>query len=303
VVVRRTVEWDNTQAVIGPDGIEPRWIVTGGGMTTTESAVTLRGLTEGGNMTSELVPVASASPNRRSSAVSTRPERDGFWPDATTAVHARSAGAPCAVLPQITRPRSLYVRAVKPVLDRTLALGGIVVTAIPMALIAGVVAVSMGRPVLFRQRRIGVDGQPFEVFKFRTMRPDRRGQRLEVIYDRRCTHKSDHDPRHTTVGRFLRKYSLDELPQLFNVLRGEMSVVGPRPELDSVVETYPPALHQRHFVKPGLTGLWQVSARGGGPMHENGQWDLAYVDRVSLRTDLQILVKTPRALVGPNAGT
>ena len=76
----------------------------------------------------------------------------------------------------------------------------------------------------------------------------------------------------------LRRYSLDELPQLINVLRGEMSIVGPRPELDSVVEQYPPALHQRHFVKPGLTGLWQVSARGSGPMHENGQWDLAYVE-------------------------
>ena len=105
------------------------------------------------------------------------------------------------------------------------------------------------------------------------------------------------------VGRVLRRYSLDELPQLFNVLRGEMSIVGPRPELDSVVEHYPTALHQRHYVKPGLTGLWQVSARGSGPMHENGQWDLVYVDRVSLRTDLQILAKTPRALVGDNAGS
>ena len=82
-----------------------------------------------------------------------------------------------------------------------------------------------------------------------------------------------------------------------------MSVVGPRPELDSVVEQYPPALHQRHYVKPGLTGLWQVSARGDGPMHENGQWDLAYVGRVSFRTDLQILARTPRALVGETGGS
>jgi lipopolysaccharide/colanic/teichoic acid biosynthesis glycosyltransferase len=195
------------------------------------------------------------------------------------------------------------VRFVKPALDRTIALAGLTVAAIPMVMIAAAVAVSMGRPVLFRQRRIGIDGEPFEVLKFRTMRPDRRVHRLDVIHDRRETHKSERDPRHTTVGRFLRKYSLDELPQLLNVLRGEMSVVGPRPELDSVVESYPAALHQRHLVKPGLTGLWQVSARGQGPMHENGQWDIAYVGQVSLRTDLQILAKTPRALVSGNVGS
>jgi lipopolysaccharide/colanic/teichoic acid biosynthesis glycosyltransferase len=184
-----------------------------------------------------------------------------------------------------------------------IALVALTVAVIPMAAIAVVIASTIGRPVLFRQRRIGMDGEPFDVLKFRTMRPDRRAERLDVIHDRRRTHKSDNDPRHTRVGRVLRRYSLDELPQLFNVLRGEMSVVGPRPELDSVVEQYSPALHQRHFVKPGLTGLWQVSARGSGPMHENGQWDLAYVSRVSLRTDLQIIVATPRALVGENSGS
>jgi len=205
-------------------------------------------------------------------------------------------------LPRVDKPHGLYVRVVKPMLDRALAVGALTVAALPMAATALVVAVTMGRPVLFRQRRIGIDGEPFEVLKFRTMREDRRGQRLDVIHDRRHTHKSAADPRHTRVGRFLRRYSLDELPQLVNVLRGEMSFVGPRPELDSVVEHYPSALHQRHFVKPGITGLWQVSARGSGPMHENGQWDLAYVGRVSLRTDLQILAKTPRALVGDNAG-
>ncbi len=248
-------------------------------------------------MTSELVPLASAYPDLRSTAALRRPEPSTAWSDTTP------SAAIIAALPRVDKPRGVYVRFVKPSLDRALALGGLVVAAIPMVLIAAVVAVSMGRPVLFRQRRIGVDGQPFEVLKFRTMRPDRRGQRLDVIHDRRRTHKSERDPRHTPVGRFLRKYSLDELPQLLNVLRGEMSVVGPRPELDSVVAQYPPVLHQRHLVKPGLTGLWQVSARGAGPMHENGQWDLAYVAHVSLRTDLQILAKTPRALVGGATGS
>jgi lipopolysaccharide/colanic/teichoic acid biosynthesis glycosyltransferase len=205
--------------------------------------------------------------------------------------------------PAIPRPRGPYPGVVKPVFDRCAAALGVFVAAIPMMIVASVVALTMGRPVLFRQRRIGLDGEPFEILKFRTMRPDRRGQRLDVIHDRRLTHKSDVDPRHTKVGRFLRRHSLDELPQLFNVLRGEMSMVGPRPELESVVEGYPEALHQRHQVKPGLTGLWQVWGRGSGPMHENGQWDLAYIGQVSLWTDLRILARTPSVLIGGQSGS
>lgn len=213
--------------------------------------------------------------------------------------------APVALVPKavLPRPHGPYVRIVKPVVDRVMASMMLLVVAVPMLVLAAVVAVSMGRPVLFKQRRVGLDGTEFEVLKFRTMRPDRRGQRLDVIHDRRRTHKSTDDPRHTDVGRFLRRASLDELPQLINVLRGEMSIVGPRPELLEVVDRYPRALHQRHHVKPGLTGLWQISARGSGPMHENGQWDLAYVQRVSLRTDLRIMARTPAAIFGENGGT
>lgn len=196
-----------------------------------------------------------------------------------------------------------YSSLVKPGVDRVAAAIGLVVAVIPMALIAGAIALRLGRPVLFRQTRVGQDGVPFEVLKFRTMRPDRRGQRLPVIHDRRETHKSDDDPRHTRLGRFLRRYSLDELPQLVNVLRGEMSFVGPRPELLSVVERdYRPGLEQRHLVKPGLTGLWQVSARGDGPMHHNGEWDLDYVEQISMTTDLKILLRTPLAMLGNRAG-
>ncbi len=200
-------------------------------------------------------------------------------------------------------PRSPYVAFAKPAFDRCAAAVGLLVAALPMAVIALVVLISVGRPVLFRQRRVGKDGQVFDVLKFRTMRADRRRIRLDVIAERRETHKSDADPRHTRIGRFLRRYSLDELPQLVNVLRGEMSVVGPRPELESVVSEYRPGLEQRHLVKPGLTGLWQISARGDGPMHENGDWDLAYVENVSLRTDLRILARTPGAMFGANAGS
>jgi lipopolysaccharide/colanic/teichoic acid biosynthesis glycosyltransferase len=199
--------------------------------------------------------------------------------------------------------RSSYTRVVKPVFDRFAAAIGLAMFAIPMSVIAGVVLMSIGRPVLFRQQRVGIDGEVFSVLKFRTMSADRREQRLDVIADRRETHKSERDPRHTRIGRFLRRYSLDELPQLVNVVRGEMSVVGPRPELESVVADYCPGLEQRHLVKPGLTGLWQISARGDGPMHENGEWDLAYVERVSLRSDLTIIARTPSAMLGRNQGS
>jgi lipopolysaccharide/colanic/teichoic acid biosynthesis glycosyltransferase len=206
-------------------------------------------------------------------------------------------------MPTVRVRRTVYTAAAKPAIDRVAGVIGLGVAAIPMAVIACVITVTMGRPVLFRQRRVGLDGEPFEVLKFRTMRPDRRGQRLDVIHDRRRTHKSHRDPRHTNVGRFLRRHSLDELPQLINVARGEMSLVGPRPELESVVDEYRPGLEQRHLVKPGLTGLWQISARGSGPMHENGEWDLAYVERVSFKTDLWILLRTPAAMLGDNAGS
>ncbi len=216
--------------------------------------------------------------------------------------YAQDAGEVVRHMPmrQVRMRRSAYARLVKPTFDRVVGCVGLAVAAIPMGAIALVILVTMGRPVLFRQERVGHRGEPFEVLKFRTMQPDRRRQSLDVIADRRNTHKSDRDPRHTRLGRFLRKYSLDELPQLVNVVRGEMSVVGPRPELAAVVANYRPGLEQRHAVKPGLTGLWQVSARGDGPMHENGEWDLEYVETISMRTDFTIMVRTPAALFARN---
>jgi lipopolysaccharide/colanic/teichoic acid biosynthesis glycosyltransferase len=232
-----------------------------------------------------------------------RTRSEAWRADDPRAAPVRSTPVVVRLRPDDVRPPAgSYIRVVKPFLDRVIAVIAAFVAAVPMLLIASLVAISMGRPVLFRQRRVGRDGVPFEVFKFRTMRPDRRGRAIIVDEDRRRTHKSTRDPRHTAVGRFLRKYSLDELPQIFNVLRGEMSIVGPRPELPAVVANYPHGLDRRHAVKPGLTGLWQVSARGDGPMHEHGEWDLAYVERVSLRTDLSIIVRTPKAMLGENAG-
>jgi lipopolysaccharide/colanic/teichoic acid biosynthesis glycosyltransferase len=231
---------------------------------------------------------------------STADSRLPLRPLAMAVVDSRRTPPP---LPRVVLKKSLYTSVVKPMIDRSIAVTALLVAAIPMAGVATLVAISMGRPVLFRQRRIGLDGQPFEVLKFRTMRPDRRANRLDVIHDRRATHKSHRDPRHTTLGRFLRRYSLDELPQLINVVRGEMSIVGPRPELESVAAGYEPGLDQRHQVRPGLTGLWQISARGDGPMHENGEWDLDYVEQVSFITDMRIILKTPSAMFGDKTGS
>jgi len=198
---------------------------------------------------------------------------------------------------------TLYTRFIKPIGDRSIALLALVLLCVPMLLIALLVAHTMGAPVLFKQRRIGLDGIPFNVLKFRTMDPDRRDSHAHVSRDKRITHKSSDDPRHTALGSFLRRYSIDELPQLINILKGEMSIIGPRPELESVVaDKYPPGLEQRHQVRPGLTGLWQISARGEGPMHENGEWDLAYVEQISFMTDLKIVLKTPFVMFSRNAG-
>lgn len=196
-----------------------------------------------------------------------------------------------------------YERLCKPLLDRVLGLVLLIALLPVMALCAAAVALSLGRPVLLRQRRIGHLGGEFTIYKFRTMLPSRRAQRLDYVGpERRETHKHPADPRLTPLGRFMRTWSLDELPQLINVVRGEMSLVGPRPEMVEIVERYEAWQHRRHQVKPGVTGLWQVSARGDAPMHELTQVDLEYLDRVSLRTDLRILLLTLPAAFGVRRG-
>jgi lipopolysaccharide/colanic/teichoic acid biosynthesis glycosyltransferase len=205
--------------------------------------------------------------------------------------------------PRISRRhRTAYDRISKPVLDW---LGAVLLLIVLLPVLAGVslaVRAKLGSPVLIRQSRVGRDGRVFTMYKFRTMLPSRRLVKTQVTpeADRRHNHKSATDPRHTPLGRFLRRSSLDELPQLFNVLRGDMSLVGPRPELVEVVEAvYQPWQLERHLVKPGLTGLWQVTERqeGDGVMHLHTALDLAYIESRGLRTDLGILMRTPAALV------
>jgi lipopolysaccharide/colanic/teichoic acid biosynthesis glycosyltransferase len=197
------------------------------------------------------------------------------------------------------RPRTRYQTLVKPVLDRVAA-GLLLLVLLPVLMVvAGAIAVTMGRPILFGQTRTGEDGEPFSMLKFRTMRPDRR-VRAEPFAgpDRRRVHKSANDPRHTPIGRLLRKLSLDELPQLVNVIRGDMSLVGPRPEIAALTADYLDWQQRRHIVKPGVTGLWQTTARGDGRLlHECVDLDLHYIRSMSLKTDLAILLRTPVAVV------
>src|SRR5207249_1779452 len=146
--------------------------------------------------------------------------------------------------------------------------------------------------------RVGRGEKLFALHKFRTMRPDRRHQHTAYVgTDRRLTHKHPNDPRLTRLGRTLRKWSLDELPQLWDVVTGRLSLVGPRPELLSIVDRYEPWQHGRHAVKPGLTGLWQITARGDGEMHEHTDLDIEYAQLVLMRRDLKIMLLTIPAVL------
>jgi exopolysaccharide biosynthesis polyprenyl glycosylphosphotransferase len=148
-------------------------------------------------------------------------------------------------------------------------------------------------PVLFRQTRIGRHGHPFTIYKFRTMQHHGR-DRIEWLVDEQgnVCHKMRHDPRITHVGRWLRRTSIDELPQLLNIILGHMSLIGPRPELPEIVDRYEEWQHRRHLVRPGLTGWWQVSGRSDKPMHEHTELDLFYVENRSFWLDLRIVLLT-----------
>lgn len=201
------------------------------------------------------------------------------------------------------RPTGAYVQVVKPAIDRVLGLLLLILFG-PVILLVGLfVLVTLGRPVFYSQERIGLDGAPFRLHKLRTMIPDRRGEQIDYqSAERRLTHKSPTDPRVNRAGKVLRAMRIDELPQFWNVVKGDMSLVGPRPELPEIVSGYQPWQHQRHMVRPGITGPWQISPRNGQPMHECTQIDLEYLAQVSLRQDLTILARTPVAMLGNRKG-
>jgi exopolysaccharide biosynthesis polyprenyl glycosylphosphotransferase len=189
---------------------------------------------------------------------------------------------------------------VKRLFDLVVAGLAIVVASPFLLAIAAWIRVRDGSPVLFRQVRVGLHGREFKVLKFRTMVRDAEDRYDEVVgmSDARAF-KVTNDPRITPIGRFLRRTSLDELPQLWNVLKGEMSLVGPRPAPPREVAGYDLWHRRRLSMKPGITGLWQVSARTSDDFDDRAQLDLSYIDRWSLWLDLKILVRTvPAALEG-----
>lgn len=171
-----------------------------------------------------------------------------------------------------------------------------------LVVVAAIVALTTPGGVLFRQKRVGLGGETFSMLKFRSMYVDAEERLAELNATARdrgndVMFKMKDDPRVTPVGKFLRRYSLDELPQLINVLKGSMSLVGPRPPLVREVELYSDTVHRRFLVKPGITGLWQVSGRSDLGWEDTVRLDLFYVENWTLTGDLAILFKTARAVL------
>ncbi|WP_239124314.1 sugar transferase [Rhizocola hellebori] len=219
-------------------------------------------------------------------------------PALTDVAGPRIRTRPVAGLPLIhVEPPDLNGRAkiVKGFADWVISVFGLLLISPLLLFIAAAIKLDSRGPVFFRQRRVGQDGEEFRVFKFRTMFIDAE----ERLADLRHLNEGDgllfkmrNDPRVTSVGRLLRRYSLDELPQLLNVLTGEMSLVGPRPPLPSEVALYDGDVARRLLVKPGITGLWQVSGRSDLSWEDGIRLDLYYVENWSLTTDLLIMWKT-----------
>ena len=192
------------------------------------------------------------------------------------------------------------VRLAKRIFDLIISSITLLLAAPFMAALAILIRLDSPGPILFRQERAGENGRPFRMLKFRTMVVGAEAQQGEVarkIETGELVHKRRDDPRVTRVGRLLRRYSVDELPQLLNVLKGEMSLVGPRPEQPWLVEKYQSWQRKRFAVPQGITGWWQISGRSDRPMHLNTDADLYYVYNYSLWLDILILLRTPLAVI------
>ena len=224
-------------------------------------------------------------------------------PALTDVAGPRISMRPVAGLPliHVEEPELTGMRHVaKSLMDRALSLGALIFLAPLMLAAALAVLVTSRGPVFFRQQRIGKHGQAFTVLKFRSMYRDAEARKAELAHLNECDgamFKIRNDPRVTPLGRFLRKWSIDELPQLLNVVRGDMSLVGPRPPLPNEVAQYEKDVHRRLLVKPGITGRWQISGRSDLSWEETVRQDLFYVENWSFAMDLSILVGTLRAVV------
>jgi exopolysaccharide biosynthesis polyprenyl glycosylphosphotransferase len=219
-------------------------------------------------------------------------------------MHARPVGG--LPLLHVESPRyEGFSQHAKRAFDLVAALGLLVAFSPVLFAITALIVITSGRPVLYRQQRIGASGEPFTMLKFRSMRPDADTELLDLLAQQGTAgeplFKVRDDPRVTRIGGFLRKFSLDELPQLLNVVAGTMSLVGPRPQRSTEVALYDAAARRRLLVKPGMTGLWQVSGRSALAWEEAVHLDLFYVENWSLGYDLYLLGRTFKAVMTPGA--
>lgn len=196
---------------------------------------------------------------------------------------------------QITADRNMTYRFFKRVFDIVSSAAALIVLSVPMAAVAALIKREDGGPAIYSQTRVGKDGKFFRMYKFRSMCVDAENMKKDLMKDNESdgpTFKMSKDPRMTKIGAFIRKYSIDELPQLVNILKGDMSVVGPRPALGYEVMEYDDFAMRRLSVKPGLTCYWQCSGRSNIGFNEWMRLDNKYIDDRSMMTDLKIVLKT-----------
>ncbi|MEH7288444.1 sugar transferase [Priestia aryabhattai] len=206
--------------------------------------------------------------------------------------------------PNVTVNNSMSFQFAKRTLDIVLTIVGLLLLSIVFLIISIAIKIEDPKgPVLFSQKRIGKDGKEFNMYKFRSMVTDAEAKLQELLKHNETSgamFKMKNDPRVTKVGRFIRKTSIDELPQLFNVLKGDMSLVGPRPPLPREVAEYNEYHKQRLLVTPGCTGMWQVGGRSNIGFEEMVELDLYYITNQSNLLDCKIILKTFKVLLGSN---
>jgi exopolysaccharide biosynthesis polyprenyl glycosylphosphotransferase len=205
----------------------------------------------------------------------------------------------------LTYEHKPFQMGLKRAFDIAASAGALALLSPLLLIVAAIVKLTSKGPVLFKQERVGRYGQPFHMLKFRSMVVNAEELKEKLLAHNEQTgpvFKMKHDPRITRIGRFIRKYSIDELPQLINVLRGEMSVVGPRPPIPSEVAKYEPWQRRRLSVRPGLTCVWQVSGRNEISFEQWMYLDMQYIDHWTLRGDFELILKTvPVVLFGRGA--
>jgi len=203
-------------------------------------------------------------------------------------------------IPMTTRQLTGSERNVKRAFDFLTSLTVLLLILPVMVAVAIAIKLDSRGSVFFKQLRVGKNGKLFKMYKFRSMVVNAEALQQavnEVDEDGNTIHKTRHDPRITRMGRFIRKFSLDELPQFINVLKGDMSLVGPRPELPWLVDQYQPWQRQRFEVQQGITGWWQINGRSDKPCHLNTDQDIHYIENFSFWFDVKILLKTIPALI------